>query len=71
VTRRPMSRQRLGKHIPTATNMHATIRLLLLLCNGAANTIECVTTGVFYVVRIYPLLGNECVFYGSASRLYK
>jgi hypothetical protein len=26
---------------------------------------------VFYVVRIYPLLGNGCVFYGSASRLYK
>jgi hypothetical protein len=23
--------------------------------------------GVFYVVRIYPLLGNGCVFYGSAS----
>jgi hypothetical protein len=27
--------------------------------------------GVFYVVHIHPLLGNGCVFYGSASRLYK
>jgi hypothetical protein len=26
--------------------------------------------GVFYVVRRYQLLGNWCVFYGSASRLY-
>jgi hypothetical protein len=23
------------------------------------------------MVRIYPLLGNGCVFYGSASRLYE
>jgi hypothetical protein len=27
--------------------------------------------GVFYVVHIYPLLGNGCVFYGSTSRLHK
>jgi hypothetical protein len=27
--------------------------------------------GVSYVVRIYPLLRNGCVFYVSASRLYK
>jgi hypothetical protein len=26
---------------------------------------------VCYVVRIYPLLGNGCVFYRSAWRLYK
>jgi hypothetical protein len=26
---------------------------------------------IFYVVRIYPLLGIGYVFYGSASRLYK
>jgi hypothetical protein len=28
-------------------------------------------SGVFYVVRIFPLLGNRSVFYGSALRLYK
>jgi hypothetical protein len=27
--------------------------------------------GDFYVVRIYPLLGNACVFCGTSSRLYK
>jgi plasmid stabilization system protein ParE len=27
--------------------------------------------GVLYVIRIYPLLSNGCVFYGFASLLYK
>jgi hypothetical protein len=34
VIRRPVIGQRLGKHIPAATNMHATIGQLPLLCNA-------------------------------------
>jgi hypothetical protein len=30
-----------------------------------------IARSAFYVVRIYPLLGNGCVFYVSASRQYK
>jgi hypothetical protein len=33
-----ISRQRLGKHIPAATNTQAKIGLLPLLCSGAVNT---------------------------------
>jgi hypothetical protein len=38
VTCRPIARERLGKHIPTATNTQATIGQLLLLWNGTVNT---------------------------------
>jgi hypothetical protein len=33
-----MARQRLGKHIPVATNTQVTIKELLFLCNGEVNT---------------------------------
>jgi hypothetical protein len=33
-----IARQRLCKHIPTATNMQATIEELQFLCNGEVNT---------------------------------
>jgi hypothetical protein len=39
---RTISRQRLGKHVPAATNAQATIEVLLGYKNG---------NGVFYVVR--------------------
>jgi hypothetical protein len=33
-----IGKQRLGKHIPAATNTQATIEQLQLLCNGGVNT---------------------------------
>jgi hypothetical protein len=33
-----IARQRLGKHIPAATNIHATIEELPFLYNGEVNT---------------------------------
>jgi hypothetical protein len=38
MTHMPIARQQLGKHIPVATNVQATIEKLPLLCNGAVNT---------------------------------
>jgi hypothetical protein len=69
VTCRPVAGQRLGKHIPATTNTQKqsdNFRFYATRCkyNNRGR-------GVFYVVRIYPLLGNGFVFYGSASRLYK
>jgi hypothetical protein len=68
-TRRTIAGQRIGKHIPAANN---TLK--------KSDNFRCCATrckynsrgrGVFYVVRIYPLLGNGYIFYGSASNLYK
>jgi hypothetical protein len=33
-----IAKQRLGKHIPSATNTQATIKVLPFLCNGEVNT---------------------------------
>jgi hypothetical protein len=44
-----IARERLGKHIPAATNTQAIIGYLPLLCNGAVNTIEPMSLEVFSV----------------------
>jgi hypothetical protein len=53
------SRQRIRRQQPDNSRCYA---ILFKYSNRGS--------GVFYVVRIYPLLGNWYVFYGSASRLY-
>jgi hypothetical protein len=66
VTCRPIARERLGKHIPAATNTQATSIAIQRCCkyNNRGG-------GVFYIVLIYPLLDNRCVFFGPTLRLYK
>jgi hypothetical protein len=72
VTCRPIAGQQLSIHIPAATNTEATILELPLLCNALYIYIYINRgRGVFYVVRINPLLGNGYIFYGSALRLYR
>jgi hypothetical protein len=69
VTCRPVAGQRVGNTSPRATNsrQHSDNFRFYATCCKYYNR----GRGVFYVVRICPLLGNGCVFYESTSRLYK
>jgi hypothetical protein len=78
VTCRPVAGQRLCKHVPAET-FWVNSPLLGKTYNIARQQSDnfrfyvkrCkynnIGSSVFYVVHIYPLLGNRCVFYGSDS----
>jgi hypothetical protein len=63
VTYRPIARERLGKQ---ARNKYSATRgqthFQATSAIHARNNRTGVAGGVFYVIRIYPLLGNGCVF---------
>jgi hypothetical protein len=59
VTCRPVARERPGKQ---ARNKYTTNNRADPLLDNARNNGTGVARGVFCVFRIYPLLGNGCVF---------
>jgi hypothetical protein len=59
VTCRPIAKERVGKQV---RNKYATNNRVDLFLGNARSSRTGVARSVFNVVRIYPLLGNGCVF---------
>jgi hypothetical protein len=70
VTHMLIARQRVAKHIPAEANVrNKWTSIARQRPKNTRNIRKGIARSVFYLVFIYPLLDNGCVFYGSASRI--